>query len=545
VQRSKGASLLRVLRFIKLLIAKLSRLPFQWHFAASMPETLSMRAMNRRFVGIAIAASFIGMTMTSAWADSCPPQCASGKVPLGLAVPMSGPVAVFGRQTAKAVELAVSEVNAAGGLLGVPVELVIGDDRCDAGMTVEVTARHIKQDKINFLIGPICPDVALDATPIYAKAGVIQIVPTVTITDLTRRNFDSVFRIAATDEQEAQALGAYFTKEQSRKKLTIVYGNYFYRRTMAELASLALPAEVKASTRFEPLSQVPGAADRLAEKLQRDPQDVIYITLDTAQAVEFIGKLRARGVKTLVMGGQHLLSQGFWRAIGPRPESINVIAPIESLSKPEFRDAVDSLKQSGVVPDLVALYSYVAVQIWAEAVRRAGNGDSKKIAEMLRSGEFTTAVGRVTFDQKGDRRDISYSVLTWQGGPLPELRVAQQVAIAATPGTIPPSIAGQSTALPPESILYFDQPVPFGPVPVNGKTIKQLADGIPLFPPIEGQDEALWKKNCSACHKWDRETLCQQGARYLADPNTVLRLQHPYGGPFKVALMRWSRSGCL
>jgi hypothetical protein len=177
--------------------------------------------------------------------------------------------------------------------------------------------------------------------------------------------------------------------------------------------------------------------------------------------------------------------------------------------------------------------------------RRAGSGDSKKIAELLRAGKFTTAVGHVAFDPRGDRRDISYSVLTWQGGPLPELRVAQQVAIAAPPAAIPSTIASPTTALSPETILYFEQPVPFGPVPVNGKTINQLADSIPLFPPIEGQNEVVWKKNCSACHKWDRESLCQQGARYVADPNTVLRLQHPYGGPFKVALMRWARGGCL
>ena len=55
------------------------------------------------------------------------------KVRLGLAVPMSGSIGIFGRQVAKAVEIAVRELNAAGGLLGVPVELVVGDDRCRRG----------------------------------------------------------------------------------------------------------------------------------------------------------------------------------------------------------------------------------------------------------------------------------------------------------------------------------------------------------------------------------------------------------------------------
>jgi branched-chain amino acid transport system substrate-binding protein len=170
---------------------------------------------------------------------------------------------------------------------------------------------------------------------------------------------------------------------------------------------------------------VPGAIDRLAAKLQREPVDIIYLALGGDQVVDFVSALRARDVKSMLLGGQQLLSQGFWRATGRTTEGLHVLAPIASLSSPEFRSAIDRLKQASIVPDLVALYSYVAVQVWAEAVRRAGGGDRNKVVDVLRSSEFTTPVGRIAFDQKGDRRDISYSLLTWQGGPLTELRPVQ------------------------------------------------------------------------------------------------------------------------
>jgi branched-chain amino acid transport system substrate-binding protein len=440
------------------------------------------------------------------------------------------------------VEIAVQQLNAAGGIMGVPVQLAIGDDRCDAGMASNVASRHINQDKISFLIGPVCPSVAMDAAPIYAKAGVIQLVPTVTIVELTRQNLDTIFRMAANDEQEAQALGAYFTGAKKSKKLTVVYSDYRYRRAMAEMVRLALPAEVRASARFEPLRDISGAADRLVDKLQREPQDIIYMALDAAPAVEFVGKLHARGVRPLLIGGQHMLSQVFWRLAGARAEAVNVIAPVESLGRPEFRSAIDQLKQAGIIPDLVAVYSYVAVQVWADAVRRAGGGDPKRVVEALRTVEFSTAIGRVAFDQKGDRRDISYSIITAMAGPLPELRMTQQSDVV-TPQVVTAPAAGKP-AVTAEDILSFENPLSFGPLPVNGHSIKQLADGVPLFPPIEGQDEAVWKKNCATCHKWDRHSLCEQGATYVANPQNVLRLQHPYGGPFKVALMRWSKGGC-
>jgi branched-chain amino acid transport system substrate-binding protein len=182
---------------------------------------------------------------------------------------------------------------------------------------------------------------------------------------------------------------------------------------MAEQIKSALAADTKALTRFEPLPQVPGAIERLAAKLQREPADIIYLALGGAQVVEFVAELRANGVRSMLVGGQQLLSQGFWRATSRTTEGIHVLAPIASLSSPEFRDAIDQLKQASIAPNLVALNSYVAVQVWAQAVRKAGTGDPKKVIEVLRSNEFTTPVGRVAFDHKGDRRDISYSVLNW------------------------------------------------------------------------------------------------------------------------------------
>ena len=93
-------------------------------------------------------------------------------------------------------------------------------------------------------------------------------------------------------------------------------------------------------------------------------------------------------------------------------------------------------------------------------------------------------------------------------------------------------------------MLHFDKPIPFGPFPVNGRSIAQLADGIPLFPPMEGLDESIWKKTCRNCHQWDRRILCEQGASYAKNPKSALRHPHPYGGADKIALMNWAKGGC-
>jgi hypothetical protein len=130
-----------------------------------------------------------------------------------------------------------------------------------------------------------------------------------------------------------------------------------------------------------------------------------------------------------------------------------------------------------------------------------------------------------------------------------EHKLAQRGLTTSPPAAAPAPAAPQpppAAAAAPDSdeVVRFDEPLKTGPPPVNGHSLEQLVQGVPLFPPIEGLDESLWKKNCNTCHKWDRRTLCEQGATYLKNPKMALRGSHPYGGPEKVAIMQWAKTGC-
>ena len=270
-------------------------------------------------------------------------------------------------------------------------------------MAASVATQHVEQDKVKFVIGPTCPAVAMDAAPIYAKAGVIQFVPTVTMVGLTRRFPDNIFRMVATDEQEAQALGAYLAREQKGKKLAVVYGDFFYRRAIARMVELALSPEQKASARFEPLPDVSGAYDRLADKLQRTPADAIYPSLDAEQVVEFVRKLRDKRGNRFCSAD----SNCFRRASGaPRvrpPKAFTSSRRSSCWDSAELRKAVDLLKHSMFLHRHWS--HFAAVQTWAEAVRQRRRAQEGHRGAAI-GASSQTAVGRVAFYRKGDRRDI-------------------------------------------------------------------------------------------------------------------------------------------
>ena len=92
--------------------------------------------------------------------------------------------------------------------------------------------------------------------------------------------------------------------------------------------------------------------------------------------------------------------------------------------------------------------------------------------------------------------------------------------------------------------IAFDTPIVFGEPALDGKSISQLITGKPLYAPIEGLDQSLWDHQCTNCHEWTKERLCDQAKTYDKIDVSIMRLEHPLGTRFKVALARWAHDGC-
>ena len=110
----------------------------------------------------------------------------------------------------------------------------------------------------------------------------------------------------------------------------------------------------------------------------------------------------------------------------------------------------------------------------------------------------------------------------------------------------PAALANGAPASAPDSTLRFDTPLAGIDPADSPRSIEELRRGSPVFAPIEGLPEELWKgAQCSDCHQWDQATLCTQGNFYVsAKDEAVTRLPHPYGGFFKAMLKRWAAEGC-
>lgn len=109
-----------------------------------------------------------------------------------------------------------------------------------------------------------------------------------------------------------------------------------------------------------------------------------------------------------------------------------------------------------------------------------------------------------------------------------------------------PATAEAETAEAEVVAVTFSTPLTVGTPEIIGKSLEELIESSPLFPPVEGLPEEYWKEQqCSNCHEWEEANLCTQANSYLSDAGGEnLTKKHPFGGAFKLNLRSWAQGGC-
>ena len=121
-----------------------------------------------------IRAGLLAVSVISAAALWAP--AAEADIRIAVAGDMTGANAWFGEQYQRGTELAVADLNAQGGVLGQKVELIVGDDACDADQAVAL-ARKLVSDGVVFVAGHFCSHASIPASKVYEEADVLMVAP--------------------------------------------------------------------------------------------------------------------------------------------------------------------------------------------------------------------------------------------------------------------------------------------------------------------------------------------------------------------------------
>jgi branched-chain amino acid transport system substrate-binding protein len=335
--------------------------------------------------------------------------------------PLTGQYATFGEELRRGAELAVRDVNEKGGIDGRKLTLLIGDDAgCDPKTAVEVAGELARQGVV-FVDGHYCSGASIPASRVYHDRGVLQISPGSTNPRLTEQGFANVFRVCGRDDVQGAFAADYVVDHGLAGRIAIVHDRSAYGKGIADEFRKRLNQRGVRETMYEAVAQGDEEFGDLIARMGDSSIDLIYFGGYFTESGLFVRQARQQGLTATMVVTSGSFNPQYWDLAGPAAEGTLATFGPETRGLPSAAEVAKRFEAEGFSPEGYTLYAYAAVQVFAEAARRAGSTELGALVKALREGTFETVLGPIAFDEKGDVKGFEYSMYRWHDGGYEEI----------------------------------------------------------------------------------------------------------------------------
>ena len=352
-------------------------------------------------------------------------QAADNVVRIGNIIPLSGPSASVGQQGKNAREMAVEEINAAGGIKslgGAKLEMLYADSESKPEKGVAEAERLINTEKVNVLTGCWNSAVTYPTTAVAERYGIPFIVPVSVADKITEQGFKTVFRIAAKDSWWTRDQFAFLKDMEKEfdtpvKRIAFVYENGDWGKGFAgQWKQLAQEGGYEVVL-DEPYPSTATDLSPVVQKIRRSRADVLMLVSNAADAILLTNTLAEYKVKLkaiIASGGGHA-DPSFLQATGNNARYMFDIVEWETdVNKPGAKEANAKYKAKyGENLTGEAVDAYLAVYVLADALERAASLDPAKIRDALAATDYKSGPGMIVgydavqFDSSGQNKNAA------------------------------------------------------------------------------------------------------------------------------------------
>ena len=363
--------------------------------------------MNRCYGSAVVCALMALWPLTSKAADT---------IKIGFPIPLSGPTAVYGEPVLKGAELAVSEINAKGGVLGKKLELLSRDSKANADEAVRLSRELIIKDNVDFLAGTLTSAEAPAVSTVAKENKIVFIAPTSKSTILTdpQHIHPYIFRVASNTDVEGLAGATLMARWKDVKTVATIAPDYAYGRDSAAAFIAALKKirpDIKVVDQEWPKLGEADFTPFITAQMGKKP-DAVYSSLFAGDFVNFVKNATPRGYFTAIKN--RMLD----------PAEVGTTDEAQALGKDYpygiIADAYDPVIWGGAnepaahkkfIADLKAftkaqyasgwsIVGYQSIYALAEGIKKAGSTKSDAVAKALLGLSWDTPVGKRTFSTK-------------------------------------------------------------------------------------------------------------------------------------------------
>lgn len=342
-------------------------------------------------------------------------QRAPDVVKIGVGQPLSGPLAALGRDLANGVQMAVDEINAAGGVQvdgkRVKLEVVTADDQSnpEAGLAA---ARTLVDAGVLVAVAHLNSGVSIPTAKVYADAGIPQLAIS-TKPDYTRQGLPTTLRLVANDDLQSKALGSYATQLPGVERIAVVDDNTPYGKGLADASAQVIAEAGRKITVRRSLDDKTTDFAALANELKASDTQLFVTTLSDFQVEALIDELVKIDMRRMkILGGDTIKTDRMLKSQG---KLADVYATSSILEAREFLAGGRFLEKFRTrfkgEPVYGAHYAYDAVYVVADALTRNRSVDKAQLLERLKSFDGVAPVtNTMRFGPDGEQRYAAIGV---------------------------------------------------------------------------------------------------------------------------------------
>jgi branched-chain amino acid transport system substrate-binding protein len=364
--------------------------------------------MKIKWSKLAVVAATVALTGTlmagAAQADT---------VKIGFNVPLTGFAAADGKSALTGAELAVEQANAAGGIDGKTIELLVYDDQASPKESVPIATKLATQDKVNIAISGSYSGATRAAAGVFQANGIPYISAFAVHPGITRSG-DFVFRTSFVGEVQGRAGAKVAGDIQGKKRAVLItLKNDFGKSLAAGFKEAAGKFGVTIAAEYE-YSIKDRQFGPIVAKVKADNPEVIYASGYFFTAGPLVSQLRAAGIEAPIIGQEGYDSQKFIEIAGAAAEGTIITTSLDRDSdQPETMAFIAAFeKKAGYKVDMVAASGHTAAKVAIAAMRQAGTMDRKAIRDAIAGLTLQASTGEISFNKLGEvRKDVQVQVV--------------------------------------------------------------------------------------------------------------------------------------
>jgi branched-chain amino acid transport system substrate-binding protein len=338
--------------------------------------------------------------------SACQTQGSSGdKVRIGVFMSTTGSTANFGISSVNGIKMAADEINAAGGINGKQVELLVQDDRSDASEAATIVTKFVTQDQVHAVIGEVASSRSIAAAPIAQNAKIPMLTPSSTNPEVTKKG-DFIFRSCFIDPYQGAAIAQFAAKTLGAKTAAIMVdrkNDYStgLEKVIGEVFT-KFGGKIVATQSYQE-----GDQDFNAQltSLKGSNPEVIFVPGYYNDVGLIAKQARDKGITVPLIGGDGWDSEQLYKIGGTALNGsyfTNHYSPFDTAAN-VVKFVNDYKKRYNSTPDALAATAYDAANIMFDAIKRSKSLSGTDIRDALQAtNAFPGVTGTVTFNQNRD-----------------------------------------------------------------------------------------------------------------------------------------------